>query len=90
MKVRKGSRTVKLPPVGTVERVIIQMKPNLVFPLSELAIEDLLKRRVQHHDIEGCTLYWALSRGDHVLHLFPAPGVGVVINVSYYPPMVVI
>ena len=83
MKVRAGTRKVKIPPVGLWEAVVWRMN-YLDYLLSRVDWKTMDEMMTK--DERGVPAYWMPMDGEVYLH--PKPAIGSELILRFYPPMV--
>jgi hypothetical protein len=84
-RLRKGMKSFTIPPCERLVRAWYGVKGSRVM-LVEVEIEYIQRKRKEYSELVGLPLYFALARGSHEVHIFPAPYVSINIGVEFDLP----
>jgi hypothetical protein len=84
-RLRKNMKSFSIPPCERLVRCWIGHKGNRIM-LVEVEIEYIHKKRKEYSELVGLPLYFALARGSHEVHVYPAPYVSINVSIEYDLP----
>ncbi len=84
-RVRKGAKSITIPPCERLVRAWTGVKGQRVY-LVEVEMDYIVRKRKEYSDLVGMPLYFALARGSHEVHLYPAPYISLNISIEYDLP----